>query len=124
MSSSTTLPSASSVIAAVMEKISSTSATTTTTTTDFSGGMDKNNSDEITPIFLQTRACQGISGAFVWLALFLTCQQVSQIFLYNKNFHVEVHNVGIQRKMFFLTIVCSISNTVTIFVPVFGSDPK
>ena len=28
------------------------------------------------PIFLQTRAAQGIAGAFVWVALFLTCQQV------------------------------------------------
>lgn len=34
------------------------------------------DTNEPTPIFLQTRAAQGISGAFVWLALFLTCQQV------------------------------------------------
>ena len=34
------------------------------------------------PIFLQTRAAQGIAGAFVWVALFLTCQQV----LYNMSF--------------------------------------
>lgn len=31
---------------------------------------------EATPIFLQTRTAQGIAGIFVWLALFLTCQQV------------------------------------------------
>ncbi|CAD6202038.1 GSCOCG00002913001-RA-CDS [Cotesia congregata] len=36
------------------------------------------NDIEPTPIFLQTRAAQGISGAFVWLALFLTCQQIYQ----------------------------------------------
>lgn len=28
------------------------------------------------PIFLQTKLAQGIAGAFVWVALFLTCQQV------------------------------------------------
>lgn len=28
-------------------------------------------------IFLQTKTAQGIAGAFVWMALFLTCQQVS-----------------------------------------------
>ncbi|XP_054287360.1 transmembrane protein 184B-like isoform X2 [Macrosteles quadrilineatus] len=28
------------------------------------------------PIFLQTRLAQGIAGAFVWVALFLTCQQI------------------------------------------------
>ncbi|XP_034175340.2 transmembrane endosomal protein isoform X1 [Osmia lignaria lignaria] len=33
---------------------------------------------ETAPIFLQTRAAQGIAGVFVWLALFLTCQQIYQ----------------------------------------------
>lgn len=33
-------------------------------------------SNEGTPIFLQTRAAQCIAGVFVWVALFLTCQQV------------------------------------------------
>lgn len=28
-------------------------------------------------VFLQTKTAQGIAGAFVWMALFLTCQQVS-----------------------------------------------
>lgn len=32
--------------------------------------------EEAAPIFLQTRAAQVIAGAFVWVALFLTCQQV------------------------------------------------
>ncbi|XP_076168606.1 transmembrane endosomal protein isoform X2 [Ptiloglossa arizonensis] len=34
--------------------------------------------EEAAPIFLQTRAAQGIAGAFVWAALFLTCQQIYQ----------------------------------------------
>lgn len=32
--------------------------------------------EKAAPIFLQTRAAQGIAGAFVWVALFITCQQV------------------------------------------------
>ncbi|XP_043799171.1 transmembrane protein 184B isoform X1 [Apis laboriosa] len=35
-------------------------------------------SKKTAPIFLQTRAAQGIAGAFVWVALFLTCQQIYQ----------------------------------------------
>ncbi|PBC32508.1 Transmembrane84B [Apis cerana cerana] len=35
-------------------------------------------SEKTAPIFLQTRAAQGIAGAFVWVALFLTCQQIYQ----------------------------------------------
>lgn len=31
---------------------------------------------EVTPIFLETKAAQGIAGIFVFCALFLTCQQV------------------------------------------------
>lgn len=34
------------------------------------------DSMEDTPIFLQTKSAQGIAGVFVWIALFLTCQQV------------------------------------------------
>ena len=68
-SGSTILPSeASSVVASVMENVG------TSASSVLRGDVTKD--DEITPIFLQTRACQGISGAFVWLALFLTCQQV------------------------------------------------
>lgn len=33
-------------------------------------------------IFLQTKTAQGIAGAFVWVALFLTCQQVGTIFFF------------------------------------------
>lgn len=45
------------------------------TTTDVSDLADVPK--EGTPIFLQTRAAQVIAGIFVWVALFLTCQQVS-----------------------------------------------
>ncbi|XP_043595222.1 transmembrane protein 184B isoform X1 [Bombus pyrosoma] len=34
--------------------------------------------EKAAPIFLQTRAAQGIAGAFVWVALFITCQQIYQ----------------------------------------------
>ncbi|KOC62523.1 Transmembrane protein 184B [Habropoda laboriosa] len=36
------------------------------------------SNEEVAPIFLQRRAAQGIAGAFVWVALFLTCQQIYQ----------------------------------------------
>lgn len=32
-------------------------------------------------IFLQTKTAQGLAGICVWVALFLTCQQVNQISL-------------------------------------------
>lgn len=47
------------------------------TTTEVS---DLENSNEGTPIFLQTRAAQCIAGVFVWVALFLTCQQVHVVY--------------------------------------------
>jgi len=47
------------------------------TTTDVNDFTD--TPKEVTPIFLQTRAAQGIAGVFVWIALFLTCQQVLTI---------------------------------------------
>ncbi|XP_012274709.1 transmembrane protein 184B isoform X1 [Orussus abietinus] len=40
--------------------------------------VSKVDAKEATPIFLQTRTAQGIAGAFVWVALFLTCQQIYQ----------------------------------------------
>ncbi|KAH0952645.1 hypothetical protein HN011_006058 [Eciton burchellii] len=46
------------------------------TTTDVNDFTD--TPKEVTPIFLQTRAAQGIAGVFVWVALFLTCQQIYQ----------------------------------------------
>lgn len=48
------------------------------TTTDVSGLTEIPK--EGTPIFLQTRAAQCISGVFVSVALFLTCQQVFSLF--------------------------------------------
>lgn len=33
---------------------------------------------KIDPIFLQTRLAQAIAGVFTWLALFVTCHQVSK----------------------------------------------
>lgn len=36
-------------------------------------------------IFLQTKTAQGLAGICVWVALFLTCQQVSEIKI--KHFH-------------------------------------
>ncbi|XP_031835460.1 transmembrane endosomal protein isoform X2 [Nomia melanderi] len=45
--------------------------TSTTTVTAFS-------KEEPAPIFLQTKAAQVIAGVFVWIALFLTCQQIYQ----------------------------------------------
>lgn len=45
------------------------------TTTDV-GNLLADVPKEGTPIFLQTRAAQVIAGIFVWVALFLTCQQV------------------------------------------------
>ncbi|XP_017878970.1 transmembrane protein 184B isoform X2 [Ceratina calcarata] len=59
--------------------MSSAVATESTTVTSASGSMTSTPiPEEVAPIFLQTRAAQGIAGAFVWLALFLTCQQIYQ----------------------------------------------
>ena len=38
-------------------------------------------------IFLQTKTAQGIAGVFVWVALFITCQQVRYIFLFLINIY-------------------------------------
>lgn len=46
---------------------------------------------ETAPIFLQTRAAQGIAGVFVWLALFLTCQQVFHDEFF-KHLYLSRHN--------------------------------
>ncbi|KAK2577028.1 hypothetical protein KPH14_011988 [Odynerus spinipes] len=47
-------------------------------TTTVINNIDIVDHKEATPIFLQTRAAQSIAGAFVCLALFLTCQQIYQ----------------------------------------------
>lgn len=48
------------------------------------GAANRTDSLDVTPavwvgsgIFLQTKMAQGMAGAAVWLALFLTCHQVS-----------------------------------------------
>lgn len=41
------------------------------------------------PMFLQTKLAQGIAGFFVWVALFLSCQQVYHLFFnINKIFSI------------------------------------
>ena len=37
-------------------------------------------------IFLQTKTAQGLAGIFVWIALFLTCQQVSSTLKHVQSF--------------------------------------
>jgi hypothetical protein len=61
-------------------------------------------------IFLQTKVAQGMAGAAVWVALFLTCQQVSRIILFllafitftryeslsfHKSYNVDLINSGL-----------------------------
>ena len=53
--------------------------TTATVTNVVKNLIAKDEEIEPTPIFLQTKAAQGLAGAFVALALFLTCQQVSRL---------------------------------------------
>lgn len=48
-------------------------------------------------IFLQTKTAQGLAGICVWVALFLTCQQVNQTFLIqtlqtNRNYNMNTNN--------------------------------
>ncbi|XP_015601642.1 transmembrane protein 184B isoform X1 [Cephus cinctus] len=69
--SSSTLPG-TSTMASVVNNVTATTVTSVVT------GLTTEDTKEVTPIFLQTRAAQGIAGAFVWVALFLTCQQIYQ----------------------------------------------
>ncbi|XP_034946734.1 transmembrane protein 184B isoform X2 [Chelonus insularis] len=72
MSNTTMTDVVSSAISTAAESV------TPTTVLETVAGTIANDSIEPRPIFLQTRAAQGISGAFVSLALFLTCQQIYQ----------------------------------------------
>lgn len=65
--SSTVGTKTSEIVSSVLGKMTSTTSVP-----------DDISEEEPTPIFLQTRAAQGIAGAFVWVALFLTCQQIYQ----------------------------------------------
>lgn len=59
-------------------------------------------------IFLQTKTAQGIAGAFVWVALFLTCQQVRLYFIYIfVYFNIEINYI----------IKCWLLNLLTILHP-------
>ncbi|XP_059483439.1 transmembrane protein 184B isoform X1 [Neocloeon triangulifer] len=64
MSSSTSSPLSSTTLSSVM---SSTAAAIVST-----------EPPAIEPIFLQTKTAQGIAGAFVWVALIMTCHQIYQ----------------------------------------------
>lgn len=45
-------------------------------------------------VFLQTKLAQGIAGTFVWIALFLTCQQVCTLFLFSSiDLNGSLHDV-------------------------------
>ncbi|XP_076243596.1 transmembrane endosomal protein isoform X2 [Calliopsis andreniformis] len=63
---STAVTESSTIIKSLIDGMTSTTTVTTI------------SKEEAAPIFLQTRAAQGIAGAFVWVALFLTCQQIYQ----------------------------------------------
>lgn len=65
-----------SVIPGVSSTMASAINATTATLINMVNVEPKSEDTEPTPIFLQTKAAQGIAGAFVALALFLTCQQV------------------------------------------------
>ncbi|XP_008558184.1 transmembrane protein 184B isoform X1 [Microplitis mediator] len=70
MMSNATMSGVESTVSSAVKSLTSTTVIDSTIVND--------DGIEPTPIFLQTRAAQGISGAFVWLALFLTCQQIYQ----------------------------------------------
>ena len=53
--------------------------TTATVTSVVENLLSKEDDSEPTPIFLQTKTAQGLAGAFVAAALFLTCQQVGYL---------------------------------------------
>lgn len=66
----------------LLTEVTSTMASVLNTSTMSTNGAENvaDSSDTPSPIFLRTHAAQGIAGAFVAAALFLTCQQVSYVF--------------------------------------------
>lgn len=66
------MTSTESVVNTSMERVV-TSTSTVATTTVASHILPRALTE---PVFLQTKAAQGIAGIFVWAALFITCQQV------------------------------------------------
>jgi len=75
MSSSTTISSTVTTVLGVLNGSSTSSIHSVTVPTTAVGDISP-PSAEAAPIFLETKAAQGIAGAFVWVALFVTCQQV------------------------------------------------
>lgn len=70
MSSSTTISSTVTTVSGVFNTSINSGTFPTTTIGDIPP------TTKAAPIFLETKAAQGIAGAFVWVALFVTCQQV------------------------------------------------
>jgi len=78
MSSSTTISSTVTTVLGVLNgTVTSGSIHSETVPTTAVGDISP-PSAEAAPIFLETKAAQGIAGAFVWVALFVTCQQIYQ----------------------------------------------
>jgi len=76
MSSSTTISSTVTTVLGVLNTTVTSGLIYSETVATTAVGDISPTSAEATPIFLETKAAQGIAGAFVWVALFITCQQV------------------------------------------------
>ncbi|GFG36098.1 hypothetical protein Cfor_03671 [Coptotermes formosanus] len=77
VSSSTTISSTVSAVPGVLSTtVTNGSIHSETVPTTAVGDSIFPTSAEAAPIFLETKAAQGIAGVFVWVALFITCQQV------------------------------------------------
>ena len=63
----------STIGSVTLAAVALTNATVLTSSTEGSPSIEMKPSE---PIFLQTKLAQGIAGLFVWLAMFITCQQV------------------------------------------------
>ena len=76
MSSSTTISSTVTTVLGVLNTTVTSGLIHSETVPTTAVGDISPTSAEAAPIFLETKAAQGIAGAFVWVALFVTCQQV------------------------------------------------
>lgn len=70
------MTTSSNILNATMAAAAVTISATVSTTTETAHLLPRALAE---PVFLQTKAAQGIAGVFVWAALFITCQQVSVI---------------------------------------------
>ncbi|XP_014225631.1 transmembrane protein 184B isoform X1 [Trichogramma pretiosum] len=61
-----------------VDAISTASIINSSTISSISNMMMEDPEKPVTPIFLQTQAAKGLAGAFVWAALFISCQQIYQ----------------------------------------------